>query len=59
MYIWGKPRGENILDSGSHCYDTYETKDGKYVAVGALEPQFYDALLEGEWLLRQHFLTPG
>jgi len=47
MYIWGKPRGENVLDTGSHCYDTYKTKDGKYVAVGALEPQFYAALLEG------------
>ncbi|XP_021917673.1 alpha-methylacyl-CoA racemase-like isoform X3 [Zootermopsis nevadensis] len=44
---WGKPRGENILDIGSHFYDTYETKDGKFMAVGALEPQFYSKLLHG------------
>lgn len=35
------------LDTGSHFYDTYETKDGKYMAVGALEPQFYSKLLHG------------
>jgi alpha-methylacyl-CoA racemase len=35
------------LDTGSHFYDTYETKDGKYMAVGALEPQFYSELLHG------------
>ncbi|KAJ9577234.1 hypothetical protein L9F63_006208, partial [Diploptera punctata] len=44
---WGNPRGENILDTGAHFYDTYETKDGKYMAVGALEPQFYSLLLKG------------
>ncbi|KAG8233274.1 hypothetical protein J437_LFUL013838 [Ladona fulva] len=44
--IWGNPRGQNVLDSGSHFYDTYETKDGGHVAVGALEPQFYDRLLQ-------------
>lgn len=41
------PRGENLLDGGSPYYDTYETKDGKYMAVGALEPQFYAALIKG------------
>lgn len=45
---WDGPRGENLLDSGSPYYDTYETKDkGKYFAVGALEPQFYEELLRG------------
>ncbi|KAJ5191521.1 Isopenicillin N epimerase component 2 [Penicillium cinerascens] len=45
---WDGPRGENLLDSGCPYYDTYETKDsGKYFAVGALEPQFYAALLRG------------
>jgi alpha-methylacyl-CoA racemase len=39
-------RGENILDSGAPFYDTYETKDGKFVSVGALEPQFYQILIE-------------
>ena len=47
--IWpaGHTRGHNLLDSGCPYYNTYETKDGKYMAVGALEPQFYTALLEG------------
>ncbi|XP_076233313.1 alpha-methylacyl-CoA racemase isoform X2 [Calliopsis andreniformis] len=43
--LWGNPRGENILDTGSHFYDTYETKDNKYMCVGALEPQFYETFL--------------
>ncbi|TGO15477.1 hypothetical protein BPAE_0566g00040 [Botrytis paeoniae] len=45
--MWNKPRGENALDSGSPFYDTYETKDGKYMAVGALEPQFFKELVRG------------
>ena len=40
-------RGTNLLDSGAHFYETYKTKDGKYLAVGAIEPQFYDNLLKG------------
>ncbi|CAL5871342.1 uncharacterized protein PFLUO_LOCUS5592 [Penicillium psychrofluorescens] len=45
---WNGPRGENLLDGGCPYYDTYETKDtGNYFAVGALEPQFYAALLRG------------
>jgi len=46
MMIWGQPRGENVLDTGAHFYETYETKDGKYMAVGSIEPQFYAILLE-------------
>jgi alpha-methylacyl-CoA racemase len=38
-------RGENLLDGGAPFYDTYETRDGGYVAVGALEPEFYSQLL--------------
>lgn len=45
--VWGNERGANFLDTGNHSYDTYETKDGKFMSVGALEPQFYDALLKG------------
>lgn len=45
--IWGKERGENILDSGAHFYEVYKTKDGKFLSVGALEPQFYEELLKG------------
>ena len=39
-------RGTNLLDGGSHFYNTYETKDGKHVSVGAIEPQFYALLVE-------------
>ncbi|KAL2018352.1 hypothetical protein VTK56DRAFT_955 [Thermocarpiscus australiensis] len=45
--VWNRPRGENLLDSGCPYYDTYETSDGKFVAVGALEPQFFAALVKG------------
>lgn len=45
--MWERPRGENTLDSGCPYYDTYETRDGKYMAVGALEPQFFRELLKG------------
>jgi alpha-methylacyl-CoA racemase len=38
-------RGENLLDGGAHFYDTYACADGKYVAIGAIEPQFYKELL--------------
>ena len=46
MFVWGQPRGHNLLDSGAHFYETYKTKDEKYMCVGALEPQFYNLLLE-------------
>lgn len=39
--IWGHPRGHNMLDGGAYFYNTYETKDGKYMSVGAIEPQFF------------------
>ncbi|KAH6692121.1 CoA-transferase family III domain-containing protein [Leptodontidium sp. 2 PMI_412] len=45
--MWDQPRGENVLDTGCPWYDTYETKDGKYMSVGALEPQFFAELLKG------------
>jgi alpha-methylacyl-CoA racemase len=44
--LWADRRGANWLDGGSHFYNTYETKDGKYVAIGSIEPQFYALLLE-------------
>jgi alpha-methylacyl-CoA racemase len=44
---WSDQRGANLLDSGVPYYDTYACADGSYVAVGALEPHFYAALLEG------------
>lgn len=42
--FWRDERGVNLLDTGAHFYDTYETKDGLYLAVGAIEPQFYAEL---------------
>jgi alpha-methylacyl-CoA racemase len=45
--LWTEERGTNLLDGGAPFYDTYETSDGGHVAVGALEPKFYGALLAG------------
>lgn len=45
--IWSDERGTNMLDTGAPFYDTYETSDGEFMSVGAIEPQFYAALLEG------------
>jgi alpha-methylacyl-CoA racemase len=39
--FWQDRRGSNLLDTGAPFYDTYETADGKHVAVGCLEPQFF------------------
>lgn len=44
---WRQERGVNVVDSGAPFYDVYETSDGQYMAVGAIEPQFYSALLDG------------
>jgi alpha-methylacyl-CoA racemase len=44
--IWQDKRGVNLLDTGAHMYDTYECKDGKWISIGSLEPQFYALLLE-------------
>jgi len=43
---WRVTRGANLLDGGAHFYDTYECADGKYLALGAIEPQFYAELLK-------------
>ena len=45
MGFWTDRRGENFLDTGAHFYDVYETRDGKYVSIGAIEPKFYAELL--------------
>ena len=42
---WTDRRGENVLDSGAPWYDTYATRDGKYVATGAIETKFYAEFL--------------
>jgi len=56
--VWSQDRGKNLLDGGAPFYDTYKTKDGKYMAMynvqssnsdcrGPLEPHFYAAMLNG------------
>ncbi len=45
MGVWSDERGTNLLDSGAPFYDVYETADGKYFAVGAIEPPFYAELI--------------
>ena len=44
--FWNNERGDNILDTGAHYYEVYETKDNKYVAIGSIEAKFYAELLE-------------
>lgn len=44
--LWSQPRGHNLLDGGAPFYSTYETHDGRYMAVGAIEPPFYAQLVE-------------
>ncbi len=46
MGVWRDAREANLLDGGAHFYDTYECADGKFVALGSIEPQFYALLLE-------------
>jgi len=59
MGFWSEERGTNLLDSGAPFYDFYETSDGGYVSVGAIEPQFFAALvttlgLDDSWCGRQN-----
>ena len=44
--FWSEERGTNVLDSGAHFYEVYETADGKYVTIASVEPQFYAALMD-------------
>ena len=44
--ITDRPRGENILDSGAHFYEVYETSDGRYLSIAPIEPKFYAELLQ-------------
>jgi alpha-methylacyl-CoA racemase len=44
--MWQDTRGVNMLDSGTHFYDTYETSDRKWISLGSIEPQFYREMLQ-------------
>ena len=46
MGIWNDERGTNMLDTGAHFYDVYETSDGGFISLGSIEPQFYMELRE-------------
>lgn len=45
MGEWTQQRGSNLLDGGAHFYDTYRCRDGKYISIGPIEPQFYALFL--------------
>jgi alpha-methylacyl-CoA racemase len=45
--LWSNERGRNLLDTGSPFYDVYRTRDDRFVAVGALEDEFFAALIKG------------
>src|SRR5690348_6401654 len=45
--LWSDERGVNMLDGGAPYYDTYTCADGKHIAIGAIEPQFYAEMLKG------------
>ena len=45
--LWSDERGTNLLDTGAPFYDTYVCADGRHVAVGAIEPQFYALMIDG------------
>lgn len=44
--LYNPERGSNMLDTGAHFYEVYETKDGKHVSIGSIEPQFYALLMQ-------------
>jgi len=54
--VWKVKRAANMLDGGAPFYGVYDTADGKYVAIGSLEPQFYAALLKGLNLTDRRFV---
>jgi alpha-methylacyl-CoA racemase len=56
---WDERLGHNGLDTGQPNYDTYETKDGKFIALGSLEPQFYAELLSRTGLDQEELPAPS
>jgi len=65
MGLFDGRTGSNFLSGAAHFYDTYETRDGKFVSIGPLERQFYDLLIDKLGLDRERFtaarfsLVPG
>jgi alpha-methylacyl-CoA racemase len=58
MGLHSDDTGSSFLGGAAHFYDTYETRDGKYVSIAAIEPKFYDLLIERCGLDRNRF-APG
>jgi alpha-methylacyl-CoA racemase len=56
--FWGE-RGTNHLDGGSHFYNVYRTGDDRWVAIGAIEPQFYAELVNLLGVVEDELLTPA
>ena len=56
---WTPQRASNLLDGGAHFYNIYETADGKFVSVGAIEPQFYRLLVRKAGLDADEFGDAG
>jgi len=47
LSVWHDERGTNSMDTGSHYYNVYETSDGEFLSVGAMEPHFYRSFMKG------------
>jgi alpha-methylacyl-CoA racemase len=56
---WALERGRNLLDGGAHFYGTYRCADDKWIAIGAIEPQFYALLLRLMGLDQKEFEPQG
>jgi len=52
---WTSGRGGNFLDGSSYYYRCYECADGKYISIGSIEPQFYERLMSGLEIDKQHW----
>lgn len=53
--FWQESKGSNLLDGGAHFYDTYECKNGGYISIGSIEPQFYKLLRDVAGLENEMF----
>jgi len=55
---WNEPTGTNFLDTGAPFYEVYETKDGQFIAIGAIESEFYVEVLRGLGLTEEPEFKP-
>jgi len=53
MGRWSEERGTNVIDTGSHYYNVYKTKDDKYISIASIEPKFYQELIEKSGLSKE------